>query len=393
MRYENNIDTLTLEVTENCNLQCHYCPWEYLREGNRKSMSLQTAISAIDFMKNHSSSAGECSLGFYGGEPLIEFNIIKKCAEYARKKFVEKGIRIHFTTNATLVDEQKAKYLAENDFNILVSIDGPKHIHDKHRIDRQNKGSYDRSIKGLKILLNAYKNKLNCLGINAVVTPPYNLNVIKELWKENPWIPKDIRLSVDFVSTAWTDFIQRYASNDIHNPTNDYKNQMKIFKTNVVHWNPEKSSVANSLFESAILRIYKRPIWKAPRKWYHLNGCCFPGLRKLYVGCDGKFYMCERAHGAPPIGSVSTGYDKQAIQNLIKTYAEESIIDCKNCWAVALCSICFARAYFDRKFLLEQKRKACNSARKNLKERLVLYCSILEENQHALDYMKSMEFA
>ena len=391
-QYETKVGCITLEVTEHCNLKCHYCTWEYLRTGKRKRMSVKTALTAIDFLRAHSSSVEQCSLGFYGGEPLLEFELIKQCVDYARSKFGDKGVRFHFTTNATLLDEEKAHYLAENQFGILVSIDGPAQIHNRHRVDKQGIGSYERAINGLRNLLKAYGENFNDkIGINAVVTPPNDLDAIYDLWKENPWLPKNIDINIDFVSATWTTFFQDYACEEENVYSKSRGNQLLSFKAKTVEGERAKPAVGRSLFEKALLRIYKRPLWQAPGKSYCLNGCCIPGVRKLLVGCDGTFYICESAHGVPPIGSLWDGYDYSVIQNIIDAYATESIRDCKNCWAVSLCNLCFAQAYFNGSFSLEHKRTFCQSVRESLEEKLKLYCSILEENKNALDYMKSMK--
>ncbi len=392
--YATKVSSITLEVTEHCNLRCHYCTWEYLRGAKRKRMSTQTAFTAINFLYSHSSSVEHRFLSFYGGEPLLEFELIKKCVNYARSKFGERDLRFSFTTNGTLIDEEKASYLADNQFNILVSIDGPKRIHDKHRIDKKGRGSYNRAVNGLRTLLKAYgENAGDKVGILMVVTPPYDFDAVNDLWKEQPWLPKNIRIQVNYVSTTWTTFLQDYSCNesqDIRHQSGE-ENLKSSFMTQILHREQETSPVAISLFEKGMLQIYKRPIWHAPRKTYYLNGCCIPGVRKLFVTCDGTLHMCERAHGAPALGSLSAGYNQSVIRNLINTYAQESIHDCKSCWAVALCTLCFAKAYFNGCFSLELKRKFCQQFRKHLEERLKLYCSILEENPHAFDYMKSME--
>ncbi len=389
--YGTAIESMTLEVTEYCNLRCHYCTCEYLRKGKRKRMSMQTAFDAIDFLYARSSSVKQRVLGFYGGEPLLEFELIKQCVNYARSKFGVDGIRFNITTNGTLIDEEKADYLAENRFNILVSIDGPKRIHNKHRVNKQGRGSYNSAIRGLRILLKKYhENAKDKVSINAVVTPPDDLNAIENLWHENPWLPADIRINVDFVSTKWTTFLQDYPCSEPQD-TQRLENHMLSFKSNVLKGKPGASHVDSSLFENTLLRIYKRPFSPAPLKTYYPNGCCIPGLRKMFVKCDGNLYVCERAHGTPALGSLSAGFDYRVIRNIIDTYAQKSIRDCRSCWAVALCSLCYVRAYFNGFFSLEQKRIACTSVRKILEERMQLYCSILEQDKHALDYMESME--
>ena len=390
------LGSMNLEVTEHCNLRCHYCTVEYNRTNERKRMSTKTALAAIDFFYTHSSDVSDIKwrfLGFYGGEPLLEFELIRRCVDYARAKFGSDGVRFTLTTNGVLLDENKAGYFAENQFNIFVSVDGPQRIHDKHRVDRAGNGSYERTINGLRSLLRAYgADAPGKVGIMMTATPPYDLDALNDLWEEQPWLPKNIYAHVSSVDTAWTNFLHDYPCNQSSDISRRSKeNQRLSFKRKALQEEPDASPISKSLFENDLLRIYKRSFFHAPRKFYYLNGCCFPGIRRLFVTCDGTFHICERTHGAPAIGSIWTGYDLSGIRGIIDDYAKESIHDCRRCWAVALCSLCFAQAYFNGKFSIEHKRKFCQSLRTSLEKRLKLYCSILEENPHAFDYMKEME--
>jgi uncharacterized protein len=389
--YTTQLGSMTLELTEHCNLRCHYCTVEYNRT-NEKRMSTKTALAAIDFLCAHSSDVKQRNLGFYGGEPLLEFELITQCVDYARSKFGSDGVRFSLTTNGVLLDENKASYFAENQFNIFVSVDGPQRIHDKHRVDRAGNGSYKRTINGLRFLLSAYgADAHGKVGLIMIVTPPYDLDALMDLWEEEPWLPKNIHPIVNYVDATWTNFLRGYSCNlaqDIHHRSK--KNQLLSFKR-YLHGEPEHSPISTALFEQGLLKIYKRPFFHAPRKYYPLNGCCIPGVRKLFVTCDGTLQLCERVHDAPALGSIWTGYDPSVMWSIIEDYAKESISDCKRCWAVALCSLCYGQAYFNGRFSIEFKRKFCPSQQNLLEEQLKRYCSILEEYPHALDYMKDME--
>ena len=93
-------------------------------------------------MKEHSVEKERVIIGFYGGEPLLEFELIKKCVKYARKELKGKQINFALTTNATLLNDEIINYFIEHSFIVTVSIDGPKEMHDdERRFAKNNKGS------------------------------------------------------------------------------------------------------------------------------------------------------------------------------------------------------------------------------------------------------------
>lgn len=128
---------MTLQVTQNCNLRCKYCVYSGSysnRVHSNKRMSFETAKSAIDFLYAHSSMTTSIGIGFYGGEPLLEFDLLKKCVEYAKMKFIGKDLSFTLTTNATLLTEEIMKFFVKNNFFVTISFDGPQVIQDKNRV-------------------------------------------------------------------------------------------------------------------------------------------------------------------------------------------------------------------------------------------------------------------
>ncbi len=398
--YTTLLRQMILEVTQQCNLRCHYCAYggtyNNVRTHSTKHMSVKTAFEAIDFLHAHSGEAESHALSFYGGEPLLEFDLIKKCVAYAHSIFGRGGVRFNLTTNGTLIDKEKAAFFAENKFSILVSIDGPQRVHDNHRVDLKGHGSYTAAVNGLQTLYEAYSACGEVEGkvmINMVVTPPYDLDALNDLWVEQPWLPKTVEVIVDYIDPLGTSFFAEYPCNELREVhVHTRERALQTFTRTVLCGEPRRSPVARALFEPGLVRMYKRRVY-VPREIYPPNGCCIPGVRKVYVTCDGNLYLCEKVHGSPILGSVYTGYDLNVMMNVVDTYAQESIRDCSECWAVNLCGVCFARAFFDGKIHIEKKRIACRMEQKSLVERLQIYSRILEQDQHAFDYMEAIKLS
>jgi uncharacterized protein len=192
-----SMQAMHMELTEKCHMNCGYCVYQghYKEKRNYsdKSMNLETAKKAIEFLKNHSADSDTVMIGFYGGEPLQRFSLIKDCVEYAKKIIKDKEIKFNMTTNAVSVTPEIAEYLINEGFSLLVSLDGPKEIHDRYRKDVNGKGSFDRAINGLKLLADKYREKKKgMISINAVYTPPYSeekINRINDFFKQLTWLP------------------------------------------------------------------------------------------------------------------------------------------------------------------------------------------------------------
>lgn len=170
----NGIQNITLEVTEKCNLRCKYCIYntshqEY-REFGTRNMSWDVAKKAVDFLNDHSTHAQNCHIGFYGGEPLINFELIKKVVKYAKEKM--EGITFALTTNAVLMTEEIAQFFFDNDFSVIISLDGPQDVHDENRVLKDGTGSFNKTVEGAKKIIKMYheNGKTSKIGFNIVTT-------------------------------------------------------------------------------------------------------------------------------------------------------------------------------------------------------------------------------
>jgi len=154
----NKIEGITLQITQNCNFLCDYCPYSQGKESlgrkhTDKSMSFETAKKGIEFLLERSRDSGSIHVSFYGGEPLLEFDMIKEIVPYAKQKFIGKHLRLNMTTNASLLTASILNYLVENEINIMISLDGPKEIHDKNRKFAINgHGTFDIIMERLNLI-------------------------------------------------------------------------------------------------------------------------------------------------------------------------------------------------------------------------------------------------
>ncbi|HWQ20881.1 MAG TPA: radical SAM protein [Methanotrichaceae archaeon] len=158
---------MELILTEGCNLACSYC-FEKEMVGYEK-MSQSVARASVDLLFDYSLDEKELHITHFGGEPLLNFPMVQYVTEYAEEKagLLGKSLELSMTSNGILLDESIANYLADHKISVLLSIDGCESTHNRFRIDRQGRGTFDKVIKGLRVL----KRVQPWIGVKMTVMP------------------------------------------------------------------------------------------------------------------------------------------------------------------------------------------------------------------------------
>jgi uncharacterized protein len=395
---QSKLSDLILNVTERCNLRCKYCVYSgtyyYERNHSMRSMSWAVAKKAIDYFYLHSQALKKVVISFYGGEPLLNFNLIKRSIEYVKKSTNWPAVIFHTDTNGTSVlTEVIMRFLIDNDVALQVSIDGPSEEHDRYRVFKNGKGSFNLIAKNLQRLRAMNKNYYQRrVSFAATITPPYNLLEIYKFFSSNELVANNTLL-VNFVNPQDTYFFKIFWEQV---KKSQYSKHMKFFRKQYIDLrvNSANESVhqfLSALFDRPIIRIHRREL-KPMGTDFPPNGICVPGVRRLFVDVEGNFYPCERVGAAFRIGNVNTGIERRKVQSVIKKYIKESTEDCIKCWAVRLCGLCFSSARKGPNFDLGRKKENCYEERSDLDGSLVLYAEIMERNPKAFDFVKEMTF-
>ncbi|GIO84645.1 radical SAM protein [Paenibacillus faecis] len=398
----NKLNQVILELTEQCNLRCGYCIYNDDCNNNRNfgfnDMSKETAIKAIDFAIEHSKSSEDLHITFYGGEPLIKYDLLRECINYSKSiKPDNKNLHFAFTTNGVLMTKKIADELArEENVSIMFSIDGPKHIHDFYRKDLGGKGSFDRAIKGLQYTVESFGDRAeDSITLSMVYAPPFSkhkIEEIQEFFEYLEWLPKGVQKFISYPNEDSLGTISRYLKDhniSLHTSGNDE------YDTSLRDWSGENYKNEN-LFSARILnesfmRINQRSIFSKIIPDITLNGCCIPGQRRIYVTVDGNFKICERIGSAPNIGNIEDGLNINNIKQVyLLGHKENSQEECSTCWLARLCDLCYVHAYDEDGFNFSKKESHCALRKDSYKRYFQLYFTILEEDPNAFDYMKEL---
>lgn len=399
----NNVQQIILELTGRCNLRCGYCVYNesYVenRAFNSEDMSWETAKAAIDYLALH--GADEVAIGFYGGEPLLKYNLMKNCIEYAKTTLSNKHVTYSFTTNCTLVTNEMAKYFSTVDgIAIMCSIDGPKDIHNEYRKDIHGGGSFDLAIKGLKTLFTAFEGKpidrkKFSISINGVFTPPYTIEKatsIYDFFQGLEWLPKTVNIQLEPAREGSIKVKNDSLENESLTENPMWSLGKNLYFTGKL---PAKDDLKGRMYmssvQSSLATIHKRFITDIPLPNYPFNGCCVPGARRLYISTSGKLYLCERIENSPSIGDIHTGIDIETIRTKYVTeYSARSIEKCRKCWAIRLCRVCYAECYNENGMDPAEKRPVCFAANKGLEASLALYHQLLEQYPEKLNELNDL---
>lgn len=380
---ENSLDRLTIQVTQNCNFRCEYCVYSgsyHNRVHNNKRMDWDTAKAALDFLEQHSQNSSSVNVSFYGGEPLLEIDLIKQCVEYCHVKFKRKKVSFNLTTNASLLSDDIIKYFEKENFLIMISLDGPREIHDKNRTFADRKrGTYDVVIRQIERIKEIAPKFLKNVTLNAVLDDENDFSLINDYFRNEPVI-KDIFVSTNYINdTNRKDKITQ----------NNQKNYIEICNEKFIGLMYLMKRVSKDKVSKLVVkevtdigeRICKRTISKQLMPAItHPGGPCLPGVQRPFVNAYGKLFPCERVNETCDemcIGNIYDGFDMMAVKRLLNV-GQITSDSCMHCWAFNFCTQCGVTADNGEKMMPEVRLAKCEAVRNHVDNLLKDYIVLKE---------------
>lgn len=295
----------TLHLTNNCNMACRYC---YVDHENITVMKPEISKKVVDLATQ--DAKGPIGIVFFGGEPLLHKDLIKETIEYCKWKERQQGIMFYFkvTTNGLLLDEKFMELSAKENIFIALSHDGVKDAHDKHRIDRQGKGTFDLLSDRIDLLLKNRPYAPVLMTVNPDTVMHYCSSVIYLYEKGFRYIICSLNYSA-----PWTEA------------------DVKMLKK-------QYAKLAEFYFERTLReeKFYLSPF--EVKISSHINGdsyCherCELGKKQISVSPDGFLFPCVQFVGDDrySIGSVDTGINK-GMREKLYVMNEGEKESCKSC--------------------------------------------------------------
>lgn len=390
--HSHGLQQLLLELTRDCNLKCCYCnvSGKYApKNPPALHMSPDLCIKAVDFFldKASTSQVQAPAVSFYGGEPLLKFDLIKEVVHYVEKKWTHGNCGFSLTTNGTLINKEMIDFFAGRDFSIMVSLDGPREIHDRYRVSKDGRSSFDRVMENLKFIKQYnYDYYSKNVSIFSVLTPPFQIHDIIDFFMTDKTLEplrKAGKIRATLVDTAETSFEEDF------NLSSGMKEFRDVYDTLVERL---KKLIIENKYEEIIyerVTIYTILFNIARRASGNLfeqvtpKGACHIGLRRVFVSTAGDFYICERAGYRYNIGNINSGFDYDRIAGYYRKL-EEVLEDCRYCWALNYCERCWVQLGNLDDFSGEQKETFCKGQKKVILEALRAYVDLLNQDPDCL---------
>ena len=326
------VKALCLHIAHSCNLNCSYCfASQGKYHGERALMSIEVGKHAFDFLIANSGTRRNLEVDFFGGEPLMNFDVVKQLVAYARsiEKQHGKNFRFTLTTNGMLIDDDVIDFANREMSNVVLSLDGRKEVHDRFRVDYAGNGSWERIVPKFQKLVKARGGKNYYMRGTFTHANPDFIEDIKEMLKLG-----FNELSMEPVVCA-PDDPSALTEEDFAIVCDGYEKLAELML--------ERRRAGNPF----TFYHYMIDLKGGPCIYKRISGCG-SGTEYMAVTPTGELYPCHQFVGETEfkLGDVWNGVTNTAKQNEFgdcNVYTRE---ECKNCWARLYCSGgCAANAY------------------------------------------------
>lgn len=374
---------LILNMTEDCNLRCKYCylseVYDYTRNRTCNTMSFDVAKRAINqFMtkirKTMTFNPGKkAAVTFYGGEPLMNFSVLKSSVEYINKEYSDVDVLYNITTNGTLLNEEYAKFLTDNNFVISVSFDGSKENHDRNRVFANGTGSFDVIYSNLKRFKENYPDYPT---IRLLLVQDYYTDMLAndKFFEENANIIPNVAM-VNFVSSTNTSYFDNVTQENIATYFDQY-NQLIQKYIDLTIADKKFSSYLYMMMGMSLFIANGRPrVNDSKIPMLPFTSACIPGM-KISVRTDGTYDMCERVNSTLPIGDIDNDINNEVVKDIITDYNDKVTKSCHVCPISTICGACYSNCNCCETF----KKPDCNNYVGSTAMNMSLLYSILEDD-------------
>lgn len=361
------LKAICLHVAHDCNLACKYCfagKGEY--DGPKGLMSFETGKRALDFLVEQSGARHNLEVDFFGGEPLLNWDVCKKLVEYGRsiEKKYNKNFRFTVTTNGVLLNDEIMDFCNKEMGNVVLSLDGRKETHDRLRITRKNTGSYDMIIDKFKKFAQSRNQK--------------------DYYMRGTYTHFNTDFSKDVIHMADEGFKELSIEPVVCDPSEDYalkESDLPVLKE-------QYEILANEM-----LRRYRKgngftfyhymiDLDAGPCIVKRVSGCGV-GTEYMAVTPDGELYPCHQFVGDEKflLGDIWNGVKNKNVLEQFENCNVYSHKECKDCFAKLYCSGgCAANAYHSTGSVSGVYEFGCELHRKRIECAVMLKVAEAEEN-------------
>ena len=366
------VKALCLHIAHTCNLNCEYCfASQGKYHGERAVMSFEVGKRALDFLIENSGSRRNLEVDFFGGEPLMNFEVVKQLVAYARSIEKEKGKNFRFTltTNGLLINDDVIDFANRECANVVLSLDGRKEIHDRYRVDYAGNGSWERIVPKFQKLVEARGHKDYYMRGTFTHANPDFLEDIKQMLDLG-----FTELSMEPVVCAEGD-ASALTQEDLPIVLEQYEKLAELMLER------DKAGKPFTFYH------YMIDLKGGPCIYKRISGCG-SGTEYMAVTPWGDLYPCHQFVGEEKfkLGDIWNGVTNKDTQDEFAACNVYARPDCADCWAKLYCSGgCAANAYHATGSVTGVYKYGCELFRKRME------CAIMVEIARTLARQESQE--
>lgn len=390
-----NLDHVLFQVTGDCNLRCRYCCYGdlYNETTNRKPMDFETAQTLLNYLILYWNSSQNMSykhsirIGFYGGEPLVNFRLIRQIVSFCDTIALTNNLEFTYgmTTNALLLNKY-VDYLVEHDFSLLISLDGNEE-HDSLRVDINGNPSFKRVFNNLKHLQRDYPRYFEKnIQFNSVLNKHSSVEEIHNY------------INKEFGKIPMIESISRTGLSEDMMPEYDLYFQPYIESKDMITKRREKSPFFKELgffFYYQLNNSFKHycevMYGVIKQKKTIPTGTCLPFFKKMFITSDGKLLVCERIPLQNVLGNVKedVNLNFDQISELYNSYYMSMEDQCNTCYIADNCGDCLLQ------FPMKEGKPVCprRMDKRNYQQYLAELFYRLEKNPELFYGINNIVFA
>lgn len=353
------VKALCLHVAHTCNLNCEYCfASQGKYQGERAVMSFEVGKQALDFLIENSVGRTNLEVDFFGGEPLMNFDVVKELVAYARSREKEcrKNFRFTLTTNGILVDDDVIEFSNREMSNVVLSLDGRKEVHDRYRVDYAGNGSWEKIVPKFQKFVKARGNKNYYMRGTFTHANPDFVNDIQQMLDLG-----FTELSMEPVVCAEDD-PSRLTKEDLAIVMDQYEKLAELMHER------RKAGKPFTFYH------YMIDLKSGPCIYKRVSGCG-SGTEYMAVTPWGDLYPCHQFVGDEKflLGNIWDGVTNHEVQQEFASCNVYARPECHDCWAKLYCSGgCAANAYHATGSIKGIYKDGCELFRKRMECAIML---------------------
>ena len=377
----NRLSHLVLEVTQQCNQRCTYCAFSGHYRGQRihndTVMTWKIAKQSIDYFLEHARSYKKTIISFYGGEPLLNWKLVKQCIQYIANVNTVPELIMTIGTNLTLCSESMIDFFINNNIELFVSLDGPSSVHDEARVFADGSGTQEIVVRNLERIRKKNPDYYyNNITILCTIDRNKDFFRIYNYFSNEFDDKQSMRINpISGIDTELYNFSE--TNNKNYNTT--LNKMLDLYLDSLRTEGPFNYSLLYRIFPTVFTVLPKRSTGLAPAMT-RPNHVCIPGKARLFVNAKGTYYSCDNF--CPPgydIGNYQCGIEIDKVKTLLGKFIEYCEEICKNCWAYRLCTHCFVHTLSSTGHMSKKRKiEACKWEKERIETALKRFIYVWE---------------